>query len=77
MKIVLGLGIAPVTVMNAKVIRENYPQLWNDFILPRGVEELTNLMDTGELQLSEPELASPGGLPLNRQRRGKAAAPLP
>ena len=58
MKIILDLGIAPVTVMNTAVIREHYPQLWNDFILSRGVEELTNLMDTGKLQLSEPELAS-------------------
>lgn len=57
MKIVLDLGMAPVTVENAAVIRENYPQLWNDFILPNGAKALTELMDTGEIQLAESELA--------------------
>lgn len=58
MKIVLDLGIVPVTVKNIAVIRENYPQLWNDFILPNGAKELTDLMDASEIQLTESELAS-------------------
>lgn len=58
MKIILDLRIAPVTVKNIGVIREHYPQLWNDFILPKGTEELTALMDTDEIQLEESELAS-------------------
>ena len=58
MKIVLDLGIVPVTVKNTAVIREHYPQLWNDFILSKDAEELTNLMDTNEVQLTESELAS-------------------
>lgn len=40
MKIVLDLGISPVTVMNTAVIREHYPQLWNDFILPKEVRAI-------------------------------------
>lgn len=58
MKIVLELGIAPVTADNIAVIRENYPELWNDFILPNGTKELVELMDTNKIQLTEPELAS-------------------
>lgn len=58
MKIVLDLGILPVTVKNVTVIRENYPQLWNDFVLQKDAKELTGLMDTGEIQLTESELAS-------------------
>ncbi len=58
MKIVLGLEIAPVTVQNTEVIREHYPQLWNDFILPKGAVDMIELMDSGEIQLEEAELAS-------------------
>lgn len=58
MKIVLDLGIVPVTVKNTAVIRKSYPQLWNDFILPNGAKSLAELMDTGEIQLVESELAS-------------------
>lgn len=58
MKVVLELGIAPVTVKNVEVIREYYPQLWNDFILPKGTRDLIKLMDSGEIQLEEAELAS-------------------
>lgn len=58
MKIVLDLGIAPVTAKNAGVIRAHYPQLWNDFVLPEGAEGLIKLMDAGEVQLEESELAS-------------------
>lgn len=58
MKIVLDLGIAPVTADNIAVIRENYPELWNDFILPNGTKKLVELMDTNKIQLTEPELAS-------------------
>lgn len=58
MKIVLDLGIVPVTVKNTEVIREYYPQLWNDFVLAEGAGDLTKLMDTNEVQLTESELAS-------------------
>lgn len=58
MKIVLDLGIVPVTVKNTEVIREYYPQLWNDFVLAEGAYDLTKLMDTNEVQLTESELAS-------------------
>jgi len=58
MKIVLELGMIPVTVKNTEVIREHYPQLWNDFILPKGARDLIELMDSGEIQLEEAELAS-------------------
>lgn len=58
MKIVLELGIAPVTVKNIEVIRDYYPQLWNDFILPKGTEDLIDLMDTSEIRLEETELTS-------------------
>lgn len=73
MKIVLDLGIVPVNVMNAAVIREYYPRLWSDFILPNGVEKLMNLMGAGELQLSEPELA---GLLEDSRLTGSAAEKL-
>lgn len=58
MKIVLDLGIVPVTVNNIGVIRKYYPQLWNDFVLAEGADDLTKLMDTNEVQLAESELAS-------------------
>lgn len=58
MKIALGLRIAPVTIENIAVIREHYPQLWNDFVLAEGADDLTKLMDTNEVQLTESELAS-------------------
>ena len=58
MKIVLELGIAPVTAGNIAVIRGNYPELWNDFILPNGTKKLIELMDTSVIKLTEPELAS-------------------
>jgi len=58
MKVVLDLGIAPVTVKNVAAIRENYPQLWNDFIVQKNAKELTELMNTGEVRLTELELAS-------------------
>lgn len=58
MKIVLDLGIVPVTVKNTEVIREYYPQLWNDFVLAEGMDDLTKLMDSNEVQLTESELAS-------------------
>ena len=52
------MGIVPVTVKNTEVIREYYPQLWNDFVLAEGAYDLTKLMDTNEVQLTESELAS-------------------
>ena len=58
MKVVLDLGIVLVTVKNTEVIREYYPQLWNDFVLAEGADDLTKLMDTNEVQLTESELAS-------------------
>lgn len=58
MKIVLEVGIVPVTIKNAEVVKEYYPQLWNNFILPKGVEDLIELMDANEIQLEEAELAS-------------------
>ena len=58
MKIVLELGIVPVTIENIAVIREDYPQLWNDFVLSKDADDLTKLMDTDEVQLTESELAS-------------------
>ena len=58
MKIALELRIAPVTIENIAVIREHYPQLWNDFVLAEGADDLTKLMDTNEVQLTESELAS-------------------
>lgn len=58
MKIVLDLGIVPVTVNNIEVIREYYPQLWKDFVLAKSADDLTKLMDTNEVQLTESELAS-------------------
>lgn len=58
MKIVLELGIVPITVKNTEVIRKYYPQFWNDFVLAEGADDLTKLMDTNEVQLTESELAS-------------------
>ena len=58
MKIVLELGIVPITVKNTEVIRKHYPQFWNDFVLAEGADDLTKLMDTNEVQLTESELAS-------------------
>ena len=58
MKIVLELEIVPVTIENIAVIREDYPQLWNDFVLSKDADDLTKLMDTDEVQLTESELAS-------------------
>lgn len=58
MKIVLELGIVPVTIENIAVIREDYPRLWNDFVLSKDADDLTKLMDTDEVQLTESELAS-------------------
>lgn len=57
MKIVLKLGIVPITVSNTEVIRKHYPQLWKDFILPGGAKELSELVESGEIQLTESELA--------------------
>lgn len=58
MRIVLDLGIVPVTEGNVEVIRDHYLQLWNDFVLPKGTPELVRLMDTSKVQLTETELAS-------------------
>ena len=58
MKIVLDLEIVLVSVKNIEVIREHYPQLWNDFVLSKGADDLIKLMDTNEIQLTESELAS-------------------
>jgi hypothetical protein len=58
MKIILDLEIVPVAVKNIEVIREHYPQLWNDFVLSKGADDLISLMDTNEVRLTESELAS-------------------
>lgn len=70
MKIVLKLGIVPITVDNTEVIRKHYPQLWKDFILPDSAEELAELVESGEIQLTESELASL----LEDSRMGSSAA---
>lgn len=58
MKIVLELEIVPMTVDNVSVIRENYPQLWNDFVIYTNPGKLLELIGSGEITLSKEELSS-------------------
>ncbi len=44
MKIVLELKIVPMTAANVTVIRENYPQLWNDFVFYADPKKLLELL---------------------------------
>lgn len=46
MKIILNLGIVPVTVKNIAVIQEHYPQLWNDFVLAESADDLPFLLNS-------------------------------
>lgn len=58
MEIVLQLKIAPMTVENINVIRENYPQLWNNFVIHTDPGRLLELIRGGEIILSKGELSS-------------------
>ena len=58
MKIVLQLEIVPMTVENVAVIRRNYSQLWNDFVIYTDPGKLLELIESGEIKLSNEELST-------------------
>ncbi len=58
MKIIFELRMMPMTARNIAVIRENYPQLWNDFVISTSPTKLLELIGNEEITLSREELSS-------------------
>lgn len=58
MKVVFELKMIPMTANNVTVIRKNYPQLWNDFVICTSPGKLLELIGSREITLSKEEFSN-------------------